>query len=205
MKWDCGLRVQRGILKNAAPVPGPYKVGDIISYCRRARLHESGIQWSVGSRIVGFETDPNYPNRPPASCWVICDGLSVLVALDKIRPCTAAELLAYQFMHGKDIPDNVVAESPEQQAFIDERATAPKRQKSGAVNSAIPENVPVPEEMEVEPPPLENADIMDEDTLDDLLQEDPNQRPNQSLSSTATAIYLRMIKRVTPGIHPPVL
>ena len=127
VKWDCGLRVQRGILKNAAPVPGPYKVGDIISYCRRARLHESGIQWSVGSRIVGFETEPNYPNRPPASCWVICDGLSVLVALDKIRPCTAAELLAYQFMHGKDIPDNVIAESPEQQAFIDERATAPKR------------------------------------------------------------------------------
>ena len=87
-------------------------------------------------------------------------------------------------MHGKDIPDNVIAESSEQQAFIDERATAPKRQKSGSKSEqtkpVIPENVPVPEEMEVEPSPLENADIMDEDTLDDLLQEDLESRPNQT-------------------------
>ena len=70
VKWDCGSRVQRGILKNAVPVPGPYKVGDIISYCRRARQGESGIQWSVGSRIVGFESDANYPGRAPAYCWL---------------------------------------------------------------------------------------------------------------------------------------
>jgi hypothetical protein len=41
VKWDCGSRVQRGILKNAVPVPGPYKVGDIVSYCRRERKEES--------------------------------------------------------------------------------------------------------------------------------------------------------------------
>ena len=98
VKWDCGARVQKAYLRNAVPVPGPYKVGDIISYCRRARAGESGIQWSVGSRIVGFEVDTNYSDgeQHPASCWVICDGLPVLVALDKIRACTAAELLAYQ-------------------------------------------------------------------------------------------------------------
>ena len=31
VKWDCGSRVQAGILNNAVPVPGPYKVGDIVS------------------------------------------------------------------------------------------------------------------------------------------------------------------------------
>jgi len=31
IKWDCGKRIQRGILRNAAPVPGPYQVGDIVS------------------------------------------------------------------------------------------------------------------------------------------------------------------------------
>ena len=121
IKWDCGSRIQRGYLRNAAPVPGPYKVGDIVSYCRRARLGESGIQWSVGSRIVGFEHDPNYPDRDPVNGWVICDGLPVLVSLDKIRPCTAAELLAYHYMQDKEISKTVIAESSEQQAFIDER------------------------------------------------------------------------------------
>eukprot|EP00973_Karenia_brevis_P000174 22854-Karenia_brevis.AAC.1 len=37
IQWDCGQRVQRGILRNAAPVPGPYAIGDIVSYCRRPR------------------------------------------------------------------------------------------------------------------------------------------------------------------------
>ena len=94
IEWDCGHRVQRGILRNAAPVPGPYKVGDIVSYCRKARLGESGLQWSVGSRIVGLEVDPNEPHKEPSTAWLICDGLPVCVATDKLRPCAAAELLA---------------------------------------------------------------------------------------------------------------
>ena len=126
IKWDCGSRTQRAYLRNAAPIPGPYKTGDIVSYCRRARAGESGIQWSVGCRIVGFESDPNYPDKDPSNAWVICDGLSLLVAIDKIRPCTAAELLAYQFMQGNDIPQNPVSETQGQQAFIDERETPRK-------------------------------------------------------------------------------
>ena len=37
VKWDCGARIQRGYLRSAATVPGPYKVGDIVSFCRRPR------------------------------------------------------------------------------------------------------------------------------------------------------------------------
>ena len=77
VKYDCGARIQRGILKNAGPVKGPYKVGDIVSYCRRPRAGETGIQWSVGSRIVGFEVDDENPQKDPSTAWVICDGLSV--------------------------------------------------------------------------------------------------------------------------------
>ena len=29
---DCSERVQRAVLRNAAPINGPYKVGDIVSY-----------------------------------------------------------------------------------------------------------------------------------------------------------------------------
>ena len=82
IKWDCGARIQRGYLRNAAPVPGPYKVGDIVSYCRRARAGETGIQWSVGSRIVGFEPDADDPNKDPSTARVICDGLPVCVATE---------------------------------------------------------------------------------------------------------------------------
>ena len=77
VKQDCSLRVQRALLRNAAPIPGPYKVGDIVSYCRRPRKEETGIQWSVGSRIVGFEVNPDKQHQAPAVCWVVCDGLPV--------------------------------------------------------------------------------------------------------------------------------
>ena len=113
IQWDCGSRIQRGYLRNAVPVPGAYKVGDIVSYCRRARAGETGIQWSVGSRIVGFEPDPDDPNKDPSTAWVICDGLPVCVATDKMRPCTVAELLAYQFMQGNDLPRVPVSETQE--------------------------------------------------------------------------------------------
>ena len=34
VEWDCSQRIQRGILRNAQPIGGPYEVGDIVSYCR---------------------------------------------------------------------------------------------------------------------------------------------------------------------------
>ena len=55
IRWDCSEKVGRAVLRKAAPLSGDYRVGDIVSYCRDARAGESGIQWSIGSRIVGFE------------------------------------------------------------------------------------------------------------------------------------------------------
>jgi hypothetical protein len=127
IKWDCGERVQKAYLRNAAPVPGPYKVGDVVSYCRRARKDEVGIQWSVGSKIVGFEVDSKEPDKDPHAAWVICDGIPVCVATDKIRPCTAAELLAYTYMHGEGMP--AVSQTQTQQSFIDERDLPHKKAK----------------------------------------------------------------------------
>jgi hypothetical protein len=122
IKWDCGERMQRALLRNAGPVPGPYRLGDIVSYCREARKGETGIQWSIGSRIIGFETSPDKPGSDPSSCWVICDGVPVCVALDKIRPCTAPELLAYQYMASQN-PRSVEIDldGARQQSFLDER------------------------------------------------------------------------------------
>ena len=46
------------------------------------------------------------------------------MATDKIRPCTAAELLAYHFAAGKDLAIPPVIETTEQQMFVDERQPA---------------------------------------------------------------------------------
>ena len=117
---------------------GPYRVGDIVSYCRRPRTGETRIQWSVGSRIVGFEVDGNHPQKEPSTAWVICDGLSVCVATDKIRPCTAAELLAFQYM--KDATQNPKFASHVQQSFIDERdhvpSPSPRKKKARSATAA---------------------------------------------------------------------
>ena len=59
VRWDCGERVRRAALRKAAVVVGSYQVGDIVSYCSEARAGEHGLQWCVGSRLIGFEKDKN--------------------------------------------------------------------------------------------------------------------------------------------------
>ena len=65
VKYDCGLRVSKAFLRKAAPVPGNYQVGDLVSFCREPRKGEAG-------RLIGFEG--------ARTCWIICDGLPVCVA-----------------------------------------------------------------------------------------------------------------------------
>ena len=59
VRWDWGERVRRAALRKAAPLVGSCQVGDLVSYCREARAGEHGLQWSVGSRLIGFEKDRN--------------------------------------------------------------------------------------------------------------------------------------------------
>jgi len=89
MGFDCGMRVKQALLRKAAPTSGPYAVGDLISFYRDPRKGEAGLQWSVASRIVGFEDEK--------VTWVLCDGFPVCVATDRMRAPTAAEALAYDF------------------------------------------------------------------------------------------------------------
>ena len=59
VRWDFGERVRRAALRKAEPVVGSNQVGDIVSYCREPRAGEHGLQWSVGSTLIGFEKDKN--------------------------------------------------------------------------------------------------------------------------------------------------
>ena len=113
-KLDCSARSARALLRKAAPLPGHFDLGDIVSYRRRSRVGEHGTQWSPASRVIGKEGTK--------SLWVSCEGVLVLVATDKCRPCTAAEALAYQYL-GTRVGQPPLDEPPEggQQAYVDER------------------------------------------------------------------------------------
>ena len=61
LRWDCGERLRRGTFRKAALVVGSYEVGDRVSCCRKARAGEHGLQWSVGSRLIGFREGQKQP------------------------------------------------------------------------------------------------------------------------------------------------
>ena len=94
---------------------GSYQVGE-------ARAGEHGLQWSVGSRLIGFEKDRNsLGETQPRTCWVICDSVPVCVAVDRLRPCTPAELLAFHYTQTNS-SSPLATDTQIQQGFIDERA-----------------------------------------------------------------------------------
>ena len=102
---------------------GSYQVGDTVSYCRETRAGEHDLQWSVGSRLRGFEKDKNsFGERQPRTCWVICDYVPVCVPSDRLRPRTSAALLAFHCMQTKSSTP-LAADAQTQQGFIDERAS----------------------------------------------------------------------------------
>ena len=110
-RWDCSERVTRAALREAAPVVGSYQVGDI------------GLQWSVGSRLIGFEKNKNsLSNTQPRTCWVIFDSVPVCVVIDRVRPCSPTELLAFHYTQNKS-SSPLAADVQTQDGFIDERAS----------------------------------------------------------------------------------
>ena len=67
--------------------------------------------WSPACRLVGFDGNK--------TAWLICAGVPVCAAVDRLRPATSAEALAMQFaQNGRNEPGH----PEDQQAFVDARA-----------------------------------------------------------------------------------
>ena len=77
IREDCGRRVARAALRNATPLVGEYATGDIVCY----RKDDQG--WSPACRLVGFDGNK--------TAWLICAGVPVCAAVDRLRPATSAE------------------------------------------------------------------------------------------------------------------
>ena len=109
---DASSRVAKAMLRKAAPKPGRYQVGDLVSFQRQQ--NSKGInrrRWSPASRIIGFEGAGNQVG------WVVCEGVPVCIAMDQVIPASDAQTLAYRYLHERHetIPEQ------QQQSFIDRR------------------------------------------------------------------------------------
>ena len=87
VKQDCSRRVRSAILRRAAPLPGRYQAGDLVCY-RISR--EGNASWSTVAKIIGFDHK---------TVWVVHQGVPVATSLGRLRPCTSAEVLAYQVLN----------------------------------------------------------------------------------------------------------
>ena len=102
VRWDCGERVRRAALRKAAPVVGSFQVG----------RHRLVLPRSTGRRTrttmerwIGSEKDKNsLCETQPRTCWVICDSLSVCVAIDRLRPCTSSRIVGFSPHANERVP-----------------------------------------------------------------------------------------------------
>jgi len=94
-------------------------------------------KWHPGSRIIGFDGKK--------TCWVINGGVPFCVATDQLRPCSAAETLAYQYMH----KDYNKPPAGQQQSCVDYRSVkAEERQPDEESETAeAAEGLAVPDEL----------------------------------------------------------
>ena len=53
------------------------------------------MRWSPASRIIGFEGRGDQKKV----CWVMCEGIPVCLAVERIRPANNDQLLAYHCLH----------------------------------------------------------------------------------------------------------
>ena len=106
VKQDCSRRVRSAILRKAA---GRYQAGDLVCY-RISR--EGNASWSTVAKIIGFDHK---------TVWVVHQGVPVATSLGRLRPCTSAEVLAYQVLNRGNLQFEHVDAEREQRRYIDAR------------------------------------------------------------------------------------
>ena len=177
---DVGSRTARAVLRKAAPLAGEYQVGDVVCFRKRPTDGEVTAKWSTGSRIVGFDGK---------NAWVITEGVPVCVAVDRLRPCTAAEALAYQYLsrHQDGSMGRYAPPEGQQQSFVDERRELPDAGQpeapQGDVLPVIHEEpgLAMPEPMEESQPGAPGEDMSDaEGEAEDPPAEQPGPRSTRT-------------------------
>lgn len=108
---DTSRRARAAVMRNSGPLPGKYAAGDLVCY-RIERDSNGTPSWSGVSRIIGFDGK---------TVWVTHRGVPVATSLGKLRPCTSAEVLAYQVLSKGTLQYEHQESEREQQRFVDAR------------------------------------------------------------------------------------
>ena len=94
-------------------------MGDLVCFRREQGARTPSDVWSPVSRIIGFDNK---------TVWVTCEGVPVATSLQRLRPCSAAELLAHQALTRRprfDVPPPPAR--GEQHSYLDARGDAAPR------------------------------------------------------------------------------
>ena len=110
VKQDCSRRVRSAILRKAAPLPGRYQAGDLVCYRISREEHHGVPSWSTVAKIIGFDGK---------TVWVVHQGVPVATSLGRLRPCTSAEVLAYQVLNRGNIRFEYTDAEREQRRYVD--------------------------------------------------------------------------------------
>ena len=106
---DCSSRVRKTVLRKSAPLPGRYQAGDLVCYRISRNEHTGVTTWSRVSKIIGFDNK---------TVWVVHQGIPVATSLSRLRPCTSAEVLAYQVLNGGNLRFEFAESERDQQRYI---------------------------------------------------------------------------------------
>ena len=87
---DCGHRFKQSQIKRAEPLKGDYSVGDLVMYRKDQESEKPGDEWCGPSRIVGFDGK---------TVNVVHGTMPVMTSLHRLRPPSAAEMMAYQVLN----------------------------------------------------------------------------------------------------------
>ncbi|CAE7418365.1 GIP [Symbiodinium sp. CCMP2592] len=110
VKQDCSRRVRSAILRKAAPLPGRYQAGDLVCYRISREEHHGVPSWSAVAKVIGVDGK---------TVWVVHQGVPVATSLGRLRPCTAAEVLAYQVLNRGNIRFEHADAEREQRRYVD--------------------------------------------------------------------------------------
>ena len=88
MQVDSSQKIRKAMLRKAAPIRGPYRVGNMVNFERKGK-------WYGPARVLAYEGR--------ASLWLVHGGVTILVAETSCRPSSSEEIFKKNILEQRPI------------------------------------------------------------------------------------------------------